>query len=77
MSFVLVVQAWHLKRDVTNEKGLGREVGFSSRFCFGVVTSDRLFPSKVLGLKYKVLLQLSRLCLLANFPASTITLPLV
>ena len=63
-----------LKRDVTNENGLGREVGFSSRFCFGVVTWDKLFPSNFLGLKYKVVLQLYRLCLLANFPASTITI---
>ena len=39
------------------------------------MTSDSLFSSKDLGLKYKVVLQLSRLCLLANFPASTITLP--
>ena len=38
------------------------------------MTSDRLFSSSDLGLKYKVVLQLSRLCLLANFPASTITL---
>ena len=37
------------------------------------MTSDRLFSSKDLGLKYKVVLQLSRLSLVANFPASTIT----
>ena len=37
------------------------------------MTSDRLFSSKDFGLKYKVVLQLPRLCLLANFPASTIT----
>ena len=37
------------------------------------MTTDRLFSSKDLGLKYKVVLQLSRLCLLANFPAITIT----
>ena len=52
----------------TGESG----VRFSSRYCYSV-TSDRLFSSKLLVLKYKVVLQLSRLCLLANFPASTIT----
>ena len=47
------------------KKGLGRE-----RFLFfSFWSSDRLFSSKVLCLKYKVVLQLSRLCLLANFPA--------
>ena len=40
------------------------------------MTSDRLFSWKVLGLKYKLVLQLSRLCLHANFPASTITIEL-
>ena len=37
------------------------------------MTSDRLFSSKDLVLKHKVVLQLCRLCLLANFPASMIT----
>ena len=40
------------------------------------MTSDRLFSWKVLGLKYKVVLQLFRLCLHANIPSSTITIEL-
>ena len=59
------MEAWDLNRDVTNEKGLER-VRFACGFSF--------LLSKDLGLKYKVVLQLPRLCLLANFPASTITL---
>ena len=55
-----------MKKDWDRERG-----SFFFSFCFGVVTD--LFLSKDLGLKYKVVLQLSRLCLLANYSASTIT----